>query len=166
MTLHIHNCVCVCARIYRDVCVWVCVHVCVCTQASVYTIEVGCVCTCKHLYTQLICTYKYTRTCTCMYYMVYEHSSTTYSAENITWTETLSPITKTAGTKVPIPWSAKEIFFLFFIPTLLELIIEQTNKYAAECMGLEKYEKWNKVTVDELCAYMGFMLLIGIVNLP
>ena len=33
-------------------------------------------------------------------------------------------------------------------------------------MGLEKYEKWNKVTVDELCAYMGFMLLMGIVHLP
>ena len=29
-------------------------------------------------------------------------------------------------------------------------------------MGLEKYEKWKKVTVDELCAYMGFMLLMGI----
>ena len=81
---------------------------------------------------------------------VYEHSSTTYSAENITWTETLTPITvedftKPAGPKVPIPWSAQEIF-LFFTPTLLELIVEQTNKYAAECMGLEKYEKWNKVT--------------------
>ena len=116
--------------------------------------------------------HKYTCTCTCMYYMssVYEHSSTTYSAENITWTETLTPITvedftKPAGPKVPIPRSAKEIF-LFFTPTLLELIVEQTNKYAAECMGLEKYGKWNKVTVDELCAYMGFMLLMGIVHLP
>ena len=67
---------------------------------------------------------------------------------------------------MPIPRSAKEIFFLFFTPTLLELIVEQTNKYAAECMGMEKYEKWDKLTVDELCAYMGFMLLMGIVHLP
>ena len=116
--------------------------------------------------------HKYTCTCTCMYYMssVYEHSSTTYSAENITWTETthitVEDFTKPAGPKVPIPRSAKEIFFLFFTPTLLELIVEQTNKYAAECMGLEKYKKWNKVTVDELCAYMGFMLLMGIVHHP
>ena len=44
--------------------------------------------------------------------------------------------------------------------------MEQTNKYAAECMGLEKFDKWNKVTVEELCAYMGFMLLVGIVHLP
>ena len=30
----------------------------------------------------------------------------------------------------------------------------------------QKYEKWDKVTVEELCAYMGFMLLMGIVHLP
>ena len=100
-----------------------------------------------------------------------KHFSTTYSAENITWTEQLTSITvesfnKTAGPKVPIPHSAKEIFFLFFTPPLLELIVEQTNKYAAECMGQEKYEKWDKVTIEELCAYMGFMLLMGIVHLP
>ena len=106
-----------------------------------------------------------------MYYIfsIHENSSTTYSAENITWTEMLTPITvedfmKPAGPKVPIPRSAKEV--LFFTLTLLELIVEQTNKYPAECMCLEKYEKWNKVTVDKLCAYMGYMLLTGIVHLP
>ena len=60
----------------------------------------------------------------------------------------------------------KDIFFLFFTPTLLELIVEQSNKYAAECMGPDKYEKWTEITVEELCAYMGFMLLMGIVHLP
>ena len=35
----------------------------------------------------------------------------------------------------------------------------------AECMGLKKFEKWNKVT-EVLCAYMGFMLDMGIVHLP
>ena len=147
-------------RVFRYY-IGLCVRVCVCV------LEVG-VCACVDT-----CMHKYTRTCRCMYYMssVYEHSSTTYSAENITLTETLTPITtedftKPAGPKVPIPRSAKEIFFIFFTPTLLELIVEQTSKYAAECMGLEKYEKWNKVTVDELCAYMRFMLLMGIVHLP
>ena len=65
-----------------------------------------------------------------------------------------------------IPGTAKDVFFLFFTPTLLELIVEQSNKYAAECMGQEKYEKWTEITVEELCAYMGFMLLMGIVHLP
>ena len=25
--------------------------------------------------------------------------------------------------------------------------MEQTNEYAAECMGMERYEKWDKLTV-------------------
>ena len=73
---------------------------------------------------------------------------------------------ETPGPKVPLPGTAKDIFFPFFTPSLLELIVEQTNKYALECMGQEKFEKWDKVTVEELCAYMGFMLLMGIVHLP
>ena len=44
--------------------------------------------------------------------------------------------------------------------------MEQTNKYAAECMGAEKFDRWDKVTVEELCAYLGFMLLMGVVHLP
>ena len=36
--------------------------------------------------------------------------------------------------------------------------VDQTNKYAVECMGTAKFEMWDKVTVDELCLYMGFML--------
>ena len=72
---------------------------------------------------------------------------------------TVESFTKTPGPKQSIPQTAKEIFHLFFTPTLLELIVEQTNKYAAECMGIDK---WDKVTVD---AYMGFMLLMGMVHL-
>ena len=39
-------------------------------------------------------------------------------------------------------------------------------EYALECMGGEKFAKWTAVTVEELEAYMGFMILMGIVNLP
>ena len=45
------------------------------------------------------------------------------------------------GPKVTIPGLVKEIFFLFFTTPLLELIVEESNRYAAECMGPEKYEK-------------------------
>ena len=128
-------------------CVCACVHVCACSVCV-------CVCACGKV-NEMVCeyvwtfvyicvVYAYKSTCTCMYCMsgTYEHFSTTYSAENITWTENLTPITvkafeKTPGPKVPIPRSAKEIFFLFFTPTLLELIVEQTNQYTAECMGQE-----------------------------
>ena len=33
-------------------------------------------------------------------------------------------------------------------------------------MGDIKYETWDKVSVDEMLAYMGFMLLMGLVQLP
>ena len=41
----------------------------------------------------------------------------------------------------------------------------QSNKFTLECKG-EKYESWDKITIDELTAFMGFMLLMGIVRLP
>lgn len=43
--------------------------------------------------------------------------------------------------------------------------MKQTNAYAADCMG-ESFDRWQQVTVDELCAYMGFMILMGLVKLP
>ena len=94
-----------------------------------------------------------------------------HSSANINWTEELTSIhiedfNKTPGPKVAIPRSVKDIFFLFFTPTLLQLIVDQSNKYAAECMGQEKYDRWTEITVAELTAYMGFMLLMGVVQLP
>ena len=69
----------------------------------------------------------------------------TYSSGNITWTDKLTGIRveefkQKPGPKVTIPDIVKEIF-LFFTPTLLELIVEESNRYAADCMGTEKYEK-------------------------
>ena len=93
-----------------------------------------------------------------------------HSSENITWTEQLTSIMmeefkQKPGPKLTIPGIVKEIF-LFFTTPLLELIVEESNRYAAECMGPEKYDKLTKITVEELYAYMGFMLLMGIVHLP
>ena len=65
-----------------------------------------------------------------------------------------------------VPCSSVGAFFLFFTQALLELIVLQSNKYALECMGEEKYESWDKITVEELTAFMGFMVLMGIVRLP
>ena len=56
------------------------------------------------------------------------------------------------GPQLTIP-GVVEIFFLFFIPTLLKLIVGKSNRYAAECMGPEKYEKWTEITVEELCVH-------------
>ena len=42
----------------------------------------------------------------------------------------------------------------------------QTNLYAKQVMGEEKYEDWEKVGVQELKAYIGFSILMGLVQLP
>ena len=44
--------------------------------------------------------------------------------------------------------------------------MEQTNLYAKEVMGEEKYQSWENVTQEELKAYLGFCVLMGINRLP
>ncbi len=46
------------------------------------------------------------------------------------------------------------------------MIVEQTNLYAEEVMTGEKYDKWNPITTQELQAYFGFCILMGINTLP
>ena len=41
----------------------------------------------------------------------------------------------------------------------------ESNRYAQECKG-ELFTNWQPITVEELLAYMGFMILMGIVKLP
>lgn len=93
---------------------------------------------------------------------MYIHSSS--SSENIKWTISKHPIciipfTGQGGPQVTIPSIVKDNFYLFFTSTLMDLIVEGTNRYAAACIG----EQWTPTTTEELCAYMGFMMLMGLV---
>lgn len=69
----------------------------------------------------------------------------------------MSPV----GPTVAIPESPSEVFELMFTPSLMDAIVEQTNRYAKEVMGGEKYDAWDKVTTEELKAYLGFCILMG-----
>ena len=96
---------------------------------------------------------------------------TSYSSSNITCSKVLKSITvhsfgHPVGLQEVVPNSVLGTFFLFFTQNLLEYIVQQTNKFALECMGEEKYETWDKINVDDLRAFMGFMILMGIVHLP
>ena len=51
----------------------------------------------------------------------------------------------------------------WYTTTLIHLIVDQTNLYASQVMDISQYEKWSKVTADEIWAYFGFM---GINHLP
>ena len=79
---------------------------------------------------------------------------------------TTKPFAETPGPNVVLPLSPIGIFGLFFTSHLLQYIVKQTNQYALECMGIENFGKWTQVTVEELQAYMGFMILMEIVHLP
>ena len=67
---------------------------------------------------------------------------------------------------VPLSTLLLDIFHLFFTSTLLLLICDQTNTYAEQLLSPSQFNKFQKVTVEELLAYFGFMILMGINKLP
>ena len=70
------------------------------------------------------------------------------------------------GPAVAILKSPLEVFQLFFTPELLDVIMQETNKYAKQVMGNEKFAKWRKMDVTELKALLGFKILMAMNNLP
>ena len=88
-----------------------------------------------------------------------------------TWTATpkrvlIQPFTSSVGPSLDIPSSPLEVFDLFFSPDLLQIIVRESNTYANIVMGNDKYEKWSKITVEEVKAFLGFSVLMGINHLP
>jgi len=87
------------------------------------------------------------------------------------WKDELTPTStelfhSTTGPRVAIPSVVKEIF-LFFTTTVLQHIVDQSNKYALEFLEeVGRRETWTMITIEELLAYLGFMILMGIVKLP
>ena len=79
---------------------------------------------------------------------------------------TIPPFNSPVGPTVDIPESPSDTFDLIFTPELLDAIVEQSNLYAKEVMGDDKYNSWVKITREELRAYLGFCILMGINHLP
>ena len=78
----------------------------------------------------------------------------------------IQPFTSPTGPIEDISTSPIEVFDLFFTPDLMDEIVKQSNTYAKTVMGPEKYDKWTNITVDELKAFLGFSILMGINHLP
>ncbi len=98
------------------------------------------------------------------------------SADNITWktdeknqkSVTITPFKgydKPYGATFAAPSSLVQIFFLFFTDELLTGIVTETNRYARLCLK-EKYDSWEIITLEEIKAYFGLMIIMGIVKLP
>ena len=73
----------------------------------------------------------------------------------------VEPFSEETGPTTAIPCLVSEVFQLFFSMGIMQLIFEQTNLYASQVMGPEKFAVWEQVTVVELKAYFSFMILMG-----
>ena len=67
---------------------------------------------------------------------------------------------------IPIPGTSLDVFELFFSDDLQTKVVAETNLYAKQVMGEDKYRKWKEITTDELKAFYGFSILMGIDQLP
>ena len=77
----------------------------------------------------------------------------------------LSSLSQRSQVQEWIPPVIREIFLLLFTSPILKHIVQQTNQYAQECLG-KWFSTWQLVTVEDLCTYIGFMILMGLVPLP
>ena len=76
----------------------------------------------------------------------------------------VTPCSEQAGPKVPLPHDPLGLFSLFFDDTLVSMIVHETNRYAEQCLsGTSK--QWS-TDAEEIRAYFGFMILMGINKLP
>ena len=70
------------------------------------------------------------------------------------------------GAAVSVPSTVKGVFQLIFDRVLIDHIVEETNRYARTVMGESRYEKWEKIKADDIYAYFGIMIMMGLVELP
>lgn len=78
----------------------------------------------------------------------------------------VAPFTQPVGPTVPISTSPVEVFTLFFTDNIVTHIVEQSNLYAKQVLGEERYVEWEKISATELRAYFGFKILMGLYPKP
>ena len=74
----------------------------------------------------------------------------------------IQPFQQPTGPAVSISAVILEVFQMFFTTSLIDLIVEQSNLYASQVMGPEAYVAWEKIVAEEIWAFFGFMILMGI----
>lgn len=81
---------------------------------------------------------------------------------------TISPFTQPSGHVHPLPSTAKEMDFFtqFFDPVMLELLVQETNRYAEMCIKERPDPRWQPTSVEEMRAYMGIMVVMSIMQIP
>ena len=76
--------------------------------------------------------------------------------------------TPAASKPVDTSMSAAELFAHYFTDKVWQLIITETNRYAVKCkQNLSDHSRaWTPVTIPEMKAFIGTLILMGIVKSP
>lgn len=88
----------------------------------------------------------------------------------------MEPFDRETGPKFPISSDPTDVFLSLFTSELIDHIVTESNKYAAACIaathgesdthgGSSSVPQWSTNT-DEMKAYFGFSILMGIAKLP
>ena len=70
------------------------------------------------------------------------------------------------GPTMVVPDMVREVFMEIFNHEIVDYIVKETNRYARSVMGEVRYEKWETVKREDLYAYFGIMVMMGLVDLP
>ena len=76
----------------------------------------------------------------------------------------MAPFVGATGPSVPISSNPIELFSLFFDDDVIGTIVRETDRYAEQCL-VETTKTWS-TNAEEIKAYIGFNMLMGINRLP
>ena len=77
----------------------------------------------------------------------------------------VQPCTFPVGPRVPTSRDPLEMFSHFMDDTFLSNIVRDTNRYAAQHTSPHMHSTW-ETDLEELKAYLGFMIVMGLNHLP
>ena len=94
--------------------------------------------------------------------------------EDVRWEEVTDftpvdiPFNEVPGPSHPMQgMTPLNILMMFFNMELLEMITTETNHYYSQCQRTNPSSmKWTNITVEEIMAYIGVVIAMGIVRLP
>ena len=102
-----------------------------------------------------------------------ESGSESEGDEAVEWTDRLHNIhledfTSPVGITFEIGNEAREldVFKKFFNDEILNVIVRETNRYARQTLAGEALDKWQDVTLQEIKAFLGVSVVMGVNILP
>ena len=78
----------------------------------------------------------------------------------------MEPCTIPTGPLVPTSSNPLEMFSQFFTEDILVGIVQETNRYAQQCLAAANSNTTWEMTIEELKAYLGFMVVMGMNRWP